>query len=102
MDKSFATDVARATGIAPWHFRGRTLLPVVQGGMGVGISAGRLAGTVASFGGIGTISSVDLRRLHPDLMERTGALEGPEAKDNLCRYAVRSGSISTTDLEHIP
>lgn len=66
--------------IAPWQFRGRTLLPVVQGGMGVGVSAGRLAGTVASFGAVGTISSVDLRRLHPDLMERTGALEGPEAK----------------------
>ena len=29
-------------------------------------------------------------------------LEGPEAKDNLCRYAVRSGSISADDLEHIP
>lgn len=51
--------------------RGRTLLPVVQGGMGVGISAHRLAGTVASLGGIGTIASVDLRRLHADLMERT-------------------------------
>jgi nitronate monooxygenase len=55
-------------------------LPVVQGGMGVGVSAGRLAGTVASFNGVGTISSVDLRRLHPDLWERTGHLEGPEAK----------------------
>lgn len=29
-------------------------------------------------------------------------LEGPEAKDNLCRYAVRSGSIGQTDLQHIP
>jgi hypothetical protein len=28
-------------------------------------------------------------------------LEGPEAKDNLCRYAVRSGSIGAADLEHI-
>jgi nitronate monooxygenase len=64
----------------PWNFRGRTLLPVVQGGMGVGVSAGRLAGTVASFHAVGTISSVDLRRLHPDLMERTGHLEGPQAK----------------------
>ena len=63
-----------------WNFRGRSLLPVVQGGMGVGVSAGGLAGTVASFDALGTISSVDLRRLHPDLMERTGALEGPEAK----------------------
>ena len=48
--------------------------------MGVGVSAGGLAGTVASFGAVGTISSVDLRRLHPDLMERTAALEGPQAK----------------------
>lgn len=80
MDKSSATELARAGVIAPWHFRGRKLLPVVQGGMGVGVSAGGLAGTVASFGGTGTISSVDLRRLHPDLMERTGALEGPQAK----------------------
>ncbi|MGV3572884.1 MAG: NAD(P)H-dependent flavin oxidoreductase [Ramlibacter sp.] len=65
----------------PWNFRGRALLPVVQGGMGVGVSAGGLAGTVASFGAVGTISSVDLRRLHPDLMERTAHLDGPLAKD---------------------
>lgn len=74
------TEQAQAAGLQTWTFRGRTLLPVVQGGMGVGVSAGRLAGTVASFDAVGTISSVDLRRLHPDLMERTGDLEGPEAK----------------------
>lgn len=79
MDKSFATE-GGASRLHDWTFRGRTLLPVVQGGMGVGVSAGRLAGTVASFGALGTISSVDLRRLHPDLMERTGDLEGPDAK----------------------
>ena len=78
-------DTATASGSVPtsWSLQGRALLPVVQGGMGVGISAGRLAGTVASFGALGTISSVDLRRLHPDLMERTGALEGPEAKPQI-------------------
>ena len=42
--------------------------------MGVGISAHRLAGSVAALGGVGTISSVDLRRHHPDLMERTLAV----------------------------
>jgi nitronate monooxygenase len=73
-------ELARASGLQCWTFRGRTLLPVVQGGMGVGVSAGGLAGTVASFGALGTISSVDLRRLHPDLWEQTGELEGPEAK----------------------
>jgi len=51
--------------------RGRALLPIVQGGMGVGVSAHRLAGTVARHGGVGTISSVDLRRHHPDLMRET-------------------------------
>jgi nitronate monooxygenase len=40
--------------------------------MGVGVSAHRLAGTVARLGGVGTVSSVDLRRHHPDLMAQTG------------------------------
>lgn len=54
------------------QLRNKSLLPIVQGGMGVGVSAHRLAGTVASYGAVGTIASVDLRRLHPDLMEATG------------------------------
>ena len=49
--------------------RGRTLLPIVQGGMGVGISAHRLAGTVARAGAVGTIASIDLRHHHADLSE---------------------------------
>lgn len=51
-----------------WTLKGRRLLPVVQGGMGVGISAHRLAGTVASHGALGTIASVELRHHHDDLM----------------------------------
>ena len=53
-----------------WLLRGGSLLPIVQGGMGVGISAHRLAGNVARLGAMGTISSVDLRHHHPDLLER--------------------------------
>jgi nitronate monooxygenase len=55
------------------------LLPVVQGGMGIGVSAHRLAGSVAALGGVGTISSVDLRRHHPDLMARTQGLPPGDA-----------------------
>jgi nitronate monooxygenase len=80
MDESSAMELARASGLKTWTLRGRTLLPVVQGGMGVGVSAGGLAGTVAGFDALGTISSVDLRRLHPDLMDATEHLTGPEAK----------------------
>lgn len=35
-------------------------LPIVQGGMGVGVSRARLAGTVAKHGGIGIISAVGI------------------------------------------
>ncbi|WP_297352777.1 nitronate monooxygenase family protein [Paraburkholderia sp.] len=54
---------------APLVIRGRTLLPIVQGGMGVGISAHRLAGSVAREGALGTIASIDLRHHHADLVE---------------------------------
>lgn len=59
--------------------KGKTLVPIVQGGMGVGISAHKLAGTVASLNGVGTIASVDLRRHHPDLMAETGRSRNKEA-----------------------
>jgi len=63
-----------------WKLGARSLLPIVQGGMGVGISAHRLAGTVAGLGAVGTISSVDLRHHHPDLLERA---QGCTDKDEL-------------------
>ena len=37
-----------------------TRFPLIQGGMGVGISLGRLAGTVAKEGGVGIISSAQI------------------------------------------
>ncbi len=63
------------------RIRGRQALPLVQGGMGVGVSAHRLAGSVARAGGVGTISSVDLRRHHPDLMRATLRSRDKEAID---------------------
>lgn len=65
--------------------RNKRLLPIVQGGMGVGVSAHRLSGSVARLGALGTISSVDLRRHHPDLMQRTAKSRDKDAinKTNL-------------------
>jgi len=68
--------LAGDSGLRPLQLGGKSLLPIVQGGMGVGISAGGLAGTVAGLGAVGTISSVDLRRHHPDLMAQTEHLDG--------------------------
>ncbi len=70
MSGSAPIDLA-ATGLPPLVIRGRKLLPIVQGGMGVGVSAHRLAGAVAALNAVGTIASVDLRRHHPDLLEAT-------------------------------
>ena len=41
-------------------------LPVIQGGMGVGISLGGLAGAVAKEGGIGIISAAQIGYREPD------------------------------------
>lgn len=51
---------------------GRDARALVQGGMGIGVSAHQLAAAVARENCVGTISSADLRRLHPDLMHATG------------------------------
>lgn len=59
--------------------RGKAVLPIVQGGMGVGISAHRLAGAVASENAVGTIASIDLRHHHPDLLETTRRIKDREA-----------------------
>ncbi|CDQ09798.1 NAD(P)H-dependent flavin oxidoreductase [Acidithiobacillus ferrivorans] len=53
--------------------------------MGIGVSAHRLAGAVAAEGAVGTIASVELRRLHEDLMRPLRRLRDPaaSAKANL-------------------
>lgn len=76
--------LARKSGLTPLHLGGKTLVPVVQGGMGIGVSAGGLAGAVAALGGVGTLSAVDLRRKHPDLMAQTEHLcKEPDAKERI-------------------
>ncbi|KRC68268.1 Nitronate monooxygenase [compost metagenome] len=67
---------------------GRELLPIVQGGMGVGVSAHRLAGAVASQNAMGTIASVDLRHHHADLVEKTEKCNDRDAIDTANREAL--------------
>jgi nitronate monooxygenase len=70
-------------GFSPLLICGRRLLPIVQGGMGVGISAKQLAGAVARAGALGTIASVDLRHLHPDLLEASTHANSQQKLDAL-------------------
>lgn len=93
----------RQSGFQPLKIGNKTLLPIVQGGMGVGVSAHSLAGTVAACGGIGTIASVDLRHLHPDLIEKTHKARGDDAKaliDSANLEALRREIESAKALSH--
>jgi len=69
----------------------REVLPLVQGGMGVGVSAHRLAAAVAREDCVGTISSVDLRRHHADLMRATA-----RSRD---RTAIEQANLTALDRE---
>src|SRR3972149_3401608 len=73
------------------NIRGREVRPLVQGGMGVGISAHRLAGPVARENCVGTISSVDLRRHHPDRMRAPA-----RSRD---RQAIEAANLTALDRE---
>jgi nitronate monooxygenase len=87
------------SGLKPLCLRGRTLLPIVQGGMGVGVSAHKLAGSVAALGGVGTLSSVDLRRHHPDLMERTQGLAAKAGEEQQAKAAIDAANLEALDRE---
>jgi nitronate monooxygenase len=69
------------TDLPLFKLKGKELLPIVQGGMGVGISAHHLAGAVAKENAVGTIASIDLRRHHPDLMEQSMHPKSRDAMD---------------------
>ena len=88
-----------ASGLRPLTLAGRWLLPIVQGGMGVGVSAYRLAGAVAAQGGVGTLSSVHLRRHHPDLMQGTQGLAARTGQDADTKRQIDAANLEAVGRE---
>ena len=82
MDRTLFDELA-SFGLRTLALRQHRLLPVVQGGMGVGVSAHRLASAVARTGGMGTIASVDLRHHHPDLAAASRGVRDQEILDKM-------------------
>ena len=87
------------SGLRAMSLAGRQLLPIVQGGMGIGVSAHRLAGAVAALGGVGTLSSVDLRRHHPDLMARTEELGHRRGCDEDTKLQIDAANLEALERE---
>jgi nitronate monooxygenase len=64
------TKVSTGTELPPLVIKGKKIrVPIIQGGMGVGVSLSPLAGAVAQEGGVGIVSSAALDRL---LSKRNG------------------------------
>ncbi|MCF7521029.1 nitronate monooxygenase family protein [Neisseria sp. ZJ106] len=76
------------TPFDPLIIRNKSLIPIVQGGMGIGVSASGLSSAVARENGVGTIASVDLRHLHEDLLAESKINPSEEKYTRLNRIAL--------------
>jgi nitronate monooxygenase len=88
------------SGFKPLKLAGKEILPIVQGGMGVGVSAHKLAGAVARENAMGTIASIDLRHHHPDLMEQTDRCRDRDAIDRVNLIALDREIKAARVLSH--
>ncbi|MEG2935892.1 MAG: nitronate monooxygenase, partial [Clostridium sp.] len=70
-------------------------LPIVQGGMGVGVSAHKLATAVTNAGGIGIISSAQIGYMEPDFEYNTLEANLRALKENVrkAKEATKGGII---------
>lgn len=67
------------------------VLPIMQGGMGVGVSLSSLAGAVAKEGGIGIISSAQIGFLEPDFTTNTAEANLRALRKHILRAKEISG-----------
>ena len=81
-----------------------TRFPLIQGGMGVGISLGRLAGTVAKEGGIGIISTAQIGYKEKDFDQNTAEANQRAILSEMkkARRISPDGIIGCTLLQCIP
>ena len=86
-------NIKERNGILTPHVIGgdEAALPIVQGGMGVGISLHGLASAVANEGGIGVISSAGMALLHPEARGNyeQRSIEGLRTEIRCARAATR-------------
>jgi len=68
-------------------------IPIIQGGMGVGVSLSGLASAVANEGGVGVISSAGLNLIH-----RNAALSFPEANTEGLKKEIRAARKKTNGI----
>ncbi len=84
-------------------------IPLIQGGMGVGISLGNLAGTVAKHGGMGVISTAGIGYRRSDFWKNLPDANAEALKEEIAKARAISGGrgmiainamVATTDYEN--
>ena len=83
-----------------------TRVPLIQGGMGVGISLGRLAGSVAKAGGVGIISTAQIGYREEDFDRNPAAaneraIAGEMKKAQVPKQDLRFGQIKRRKSVHL-
>ncbi|MBN1825214.1 MAG: nitronate monooxygenase [Candidatus Eisenbacteria bacterium] len=68
-------------------------IPIVQGGMGVGISLSGLASAVANEGGIGVIATAGIGRMEPDFASDLPSADARALRNEIRRAKSRTGGI---------
>src|SRR4030067_2396255 len=68
-------------------------IPIVQGGMGVGISLSSLAAAVANEGGIGVISATGIGMLEPDFNNNFGEANKRALRREIVKARQMTGGI---------
>jgi NAD(P)H-dependent flavin oxidoreductase YrpB (nitropropane dioxygenase family) len=71
----------------------RAKLPIIQGGMGVGISLSGLASAVANEGGIGVIAAVGMGMLEPDFNTNFKAANARALRNEIRKARAKSDGI---------
>jgi NAD(P)H-dependent flavin oxidoreductase YrpB (nitropropane dioxygenase family) len=66
--------------------------PIVQGGMGIGISLSKLAGYVSKFGGLGVVSAVEMGSNYPNYQKNPKAANRQAMEDHFKRAKEISGN----------
>lgn len=71
----------------------KTDIPVIQGGMGVGVSLSGLASAVAEQGGIGVIAAAGIGMMEPDYQK-----DVKKANEQALRREIRQAKVSTSGV----
>ena len=75
-----------------------TRVPLIQGGMGVGISLGRLAGSVAKAGGVGIISTAQIGYREEDFDRNPAAANERAIAGEMKKARHNSGCLNKSAL----